>query len=65
MQFEPGTALRYSNAGYALLGRLIARVTGRDIWAYASERLLVPMGLTGVVPRPAPKLDDRIAHVAG
>ena len=64
LQFEPGTALRYSNAGYALLGRLIARVTGRDIWAYASERLLVPMGLTGVVPRPAPNLDDRIAHVA-
>jgi beta-lactamase class C len=64
LQFEPGTALRYSNAGYALLGRLINRVTGRDIWDYARERLLEPMGLDGIVARPGPELDDRIALVA-
>ena len=64
LQFEPGTALLYSNAGYSLLGRIVNRVTGRDIWDYARERLLEPMGLDGIVARPGPELDDRVAIVA-
>ncbi len=64
LQFEPGTELRYSNAGYALLGRLIERVTGRDIWDFARERLLGPMGLNDIVARPGPEDTDRIATVA-
>ncbi|MDQ2682478.1 MAG: beta-lactamase family protein [Chloroflexota bacterium] len=64
LQFEPGTELRYSNAGYALLGRLIERVTGRDIWAFAHERLLGPMGLEDIVARPGPEDAGRIATVA-
>lgn len=64
LQFEPGTALRYSNAGYAVLGRLLERVTGEDIWAYARHRLLDPMGLTGIVARPSGSDAGRIAYVA-
>lgn len=64
LQFEPGTEMRYSNAGYALLGRLVNRVTGRDIWDVARDRLLGPTGLQGIVARPAPTLDERIATVA-
>lgn len=64
LQFEPGTAMRYSNAGYALLGRLVSRVTGRDIWEYARDRVLGPMGMSGIVARPGPELDERIAIVA-
>ena len=64
LQFEAGTSLLYSNAGYGLLGRVVNRVTGRDIWDFARDRLLDPMGLSGIVSRPGPELDDRIARVA-
>ena len=64
LQFEAGTSLLYSNAGYGLLGRVVNRVTGRDIWDFARDRLLDPMGLSGIVARPGPALDDRIATVA-
>jgi beta-lactamase class C len=64
LQFEPGSELRYSNAGYALLGRLIERVAGQDIWAYARERLLGPMGITDIVARPNEIESHRIAQVA-
>ena len=62
--FEPGTELRYSNAGYALLGRLVQRVTGQDLWDYARARVLEPMGLNDVIARPPGSEDDRIVHVA-
>jgi beta-lactamase class C len=64
LQFEAGTSLLYSNAGYGLLGRVVNRVTGRDIWDFARDRLLDPMGLSGIVARPGPELDGRIARVA-
>jgi CubicO group peptidase (beta-lactamase class C family) len=64
LQFACGTEMRYSNAGYALLGRLVHRVTGRDIWDYAQERLFEPMGIEGIVARPDSALDPRIATVA-
>lgn len=64
LQSEPGTALLYSNAGYGVLGRLVSRVTGRDIWDVAHERLLDPMGLHGIVARPGTELHERVATVA-
>ena len=30
LAFEPGTAYRYSNAGYGLLGKILSRSTGKD-----------------------------------
>jgi CubicO group peptidase (beta-lactamase class C family) len=64
LQTAPGAELRYSNAGYGLLARVIERVTGEDIWAVAAQNVLQPLGLTDVVARPAPALDQRIAHLA-
>jgi beta-lactamase class C len=61
--FEPGTELRYSNAGYALLGRLVERITGRDLWDYARDRILDPMDLSDIIARPDESEDDRIAQV--
>jgi CubicO group peptidase (beta-lactamase class C family) len=44
---EPtGSALVYSNLGYALLGRVVRRATGRPLQRHVSERLLGPLGLT-------------------
>jgi len=51
LQFEPGSGYAYSNAGYALLGILIERLTGKDYETFLCEELLLPAGLreTGYV----------------
>jgi beta-lactamase class C len=64
LQTAPGAELRYSNAGYGLLSRVIERVTGEDIWAVATNNVLQPLGLADIVARPTPALDSRIAHLA-
>ena len=45
LEFEPGSAFRYNNSGYALLGALIERVTGQPYDVALRERLLTPLGL--------------------
>lgn len=42
----PGIAFEYSNLGFALLGRVIANVTGRRYQDYIAEALLRPLGMT-------------------
>lgn len=41
----PGTAYEYSNLGYALLGRIVANVSGQSFDAYAERTLLGPLGM--------------------
>ena len=41
-----GTAWHYSNLAYALLGHVVARVSGTPFRDYVAERLLRPLGLT-------------------
>lgn len=41
----PGTRYEYSNLGYALLGRVISRVTGRSFHEFAADELLDPLEL--------------------
>lgn len=41
-----GTEFEYSNFGYAVLGRVVHRVTGATIQQHVSERLLAPLGMT-------------------
>lgn len=49
--FEPGTRMRYSNAGFLILGRVIGAVTRREYKDYISEQVLQPaeMRSTGAV----------------
>ena len=66
---EPtGTTYEYSNFGFAVLGRVVHRVTGRRIQHHITERLLEPLGMqrtTWVMPdhdewaHPMRWLDDR------
>ncbi|MFM1965436.1 MAG: hypothetical protein RL134_1161 [Actinomycetota bacterium] len=42
----PGLEFEYANIGYALLGRVIAQVTGQDYRLVVRERLLDPLGMT-------------------
>lgn len=55
----PGTRFAYSNLAYALLGRVVAVVTGRPYTQVASETVLRPLGLTDTVFR----ADEARGHV--
>ncbi|WP_329424079.1 beta-lactamase family protein [Streptosporangium sp. NBC_01495] len=46
LDFEPGSKMVYSNYGYALLGRIIEKVSGTDYESYVKQRLLAPAGVT-------------------
>lgn len=43
--FEPGTGYGYSNVGYALLGIVVERASGRDYEHFLRDELLLPAGL--------------------
>lgn len=51
LAFKPGARYGYSNAGYALLGRLVERVAGVPYPTFLRRRVLDPAGLddTGVL----------------
>jgi CubicO group peptidase (beta-lactamase class C family) len=42
----PGAAFEYSNLGYAMLGRIVANVSGMPYRAYVEQALLRPLGMT-------------------
>jgi CubicO group peptidase (beta-lactamase class C family) len=44
--FAPGTHFEYSNLGFALIGRVVERVTGRRVRDFVDERLLAPLHMT-------------------
>lgn len=63
LQSAPGEELRYSNAGPALAARAAAELDGRAFHDILQEEILDPAQLTGIVLRPGPDLDSRIARV--
>jgi D-alanyl-D-alanine carboxypeptidase len=56
LQFVPGTAWQYSNAGYVLAGLAIGRITGRFYGDLLRERIFLPLGMAtaGVTAPGAP-----------
>lgn len=42
----PGLAYEYSNTGYAILGRVVAQVSGIPYARYVQEHILQPLGMT-------------------
>jgi D-alanyl-D-alanine carboxypeptidase len=63
---QPGTAHVYSNLDFCLLGLLIQHVTGEPYELAVTDRLLAPLGITGMRvagthdPRP-----DEVVHPSG
>jgi CubicO group peptidase (beta-lactamase class C family) len=47
---EPGTRFKYSNHGYALLGRMIASVTGEPYNAWIAREIVDAAGLSETAP---------------
>lgn len=60
----PGSVLRYSNTGYAILARAVERATGDEFWARCRERILEPANLPNIVARPDAREQARIATLA-
>lgn len=45
LYFAPGSAHRYSNGGYVLLGLIIQRVSGMDLADFMKRRIFRPLGM--------------------
>lgn len=60
LRFKPGARFEYSNSGYFLAAVIVKRVTGKNLAAFAKERLFQPLGM----PRSHFR-DDHTAVVPG
>jgi CubicO group peptidase (beta-lactamase class C family) len=59
---SPGTNYEYSNYGFAILGRVVSRVSGVKYADYVKANILRPLGLTATTLQPASVPKERIAH---
>jgi uncharacterized protein (TIGR03437 family) len=48
LDFTPGTKYVYSNFGYAVLGRIIERITQTSYEIWVRDNILAPAGITGI-----------------
>jgi len=58
----PGTAYEYSNFGFAILGRIVANVSGMPYARYVRERILLPLGMTVTTLEARSVPAARLAH---
>jgi len=68
LDFDPGTKQAYSNFGYCLLGRVIAKLTGISYEKYVQQQVLAPAGArTMTQGRTAPELRqaDEVRYYSG
>ncbi|CAB4363285.1 unannotated protein [freshwater metagenome] len=42
---RPGDHFEYSNLGFAMIGRVVQRVTGRSVQEHITQRFLLPLGM--------------------
>lgn len=45
MQFQPGTAVKYNNFGFNLLGRAIENVSHQSLGDYLAQTIFIPLGM--------------------
>ncbi|MEI8370125.1 MAG: serine hydrolase domain-containing protein [Planctomycetia bacterium] len=62
LEFQPGTAYRYSNAGINTAGRIIEIVSGMPYERFLDERLLRPLGMHDTTFWPSGSRIGRIAR---
>jgi CubicO group peptidase (beta-lactamase class C family) len=64
--FAAGETFHYSNAGFALLGEVVARHRGTGWWAQVQQRILEPLGMarTSYLPQPPHATGWSVHHFA-
>lgn len=64
LAFPPGAGFQYSNAGYHMLGEIVAAVSGQSYYDYVREHVFRAAGMssTGFYTTPQWKTDPRMAH---
>ncbi len=58
----PGLAYEYSNLGFAILGRVVARVSGMPYRDFVASRILKPLGMASTTLEAAEVRPERLAH---
>ncbi|HTQ38081.1 MAG TPA: serine hydrolase domain-containing protein [Pirellulales bacterium] len=61
--FAPGTEQKYSNYGFAILGRVIERVTGQPYVQYVEQNTLGPMGIRGIKMSNVGRPDNDVGYL--
>lgn len=46
LNFKPGSEFRYSSGGYAVLAKIIEKISGRSLRAFLDERVFEPLKMT-------------------
>lgn len=59
---SPGTAYEYSNYGFAILGRIVATVSGMPYATYVTTNILRPLGMSSTTLSPTAVPANRLAH---
>lgn len=64
LDFPPGTAWAYSNAGYVVLGKLVEQVSGQSYGDFLREGILDPLGMsdTGYQPDHPPGKEYAVGY---
>jgi len=58
----PGVAYEYSNYGFAILGRVVSRVSGMSYRDYVAANVLRPLGMKSTTLEPSTVAPDQLAH---
>src|SRR5688572_29078262 len=58
----PGVAYEYSNYGFAILGRIVAKVSGMPYADYVTSSILRPLGMRSTTLSPQSVPANRLAH---
>jgi beta-lactamase class C len=63
LQSAPGERLRYSNAGYGVIARLIEQISGQPFWGLVQGRVFEPLGIKSIVANPTGATLEQVAHL--
>src|SRR5262249_50373182 len=46
LDFKPGTAQKYSNVGFIILGEVVGKISGQPYERFVAENVIAPIGMT-------------------
>ena len=62
LEFEPGTACKYSNSNYLAVGMILEKITGKTVAQLIDERIVTPLGLQSTFLAEDNQIIPRLVH---